>query len=120
MNACSSGGLHAFPYGDSYGATACNTWDNPTTGCMFGSCASVSAGSLATCQASGPYAGVFDLSGNLFEWTDSVIGNGASGYKARTRGASFTNFSMNDRCDMDDHTPVNGAYDNVGFRCCSP
>jgi formylglycine-generating enzyme required for sulfatase activity len=120
MNACSSGGLHAFPYGDVYDATACDTWNNPTSGCNAGTCVSIPAGSLATCQAVGAYAGVFDLSGNLFEWSDSVIGDGSVGYKARTRGASFTTFSQDDRCDMDDHTPVNGTYDNVGFRCCSP
>jgi formylglycine-generating enzyme len=81
---------------------------------------------MSTCQSSVPgYTGVYDLSGNVFEWEDSCFGaqSGASTYCIR-RGGSFCCGSGYMQCG---DRAAGAAYDLrssahwfVGFRCCSP
>src|SRR6185295_16488134 len=62
--ACSGGGKHAYPYGDTYEGSACNGIDKGGN--------LVDTGSIATCV--GGYPGLFDMSGNVYEWEDACTG----------------------------------------------
>jgi len=118
-NACSSGGDHSFPYGDSFEPNACNNSDH-------GQGTTLPVGSLTGCQSPLPgYGGVFDLSGNVYEWEDSC-----SRDVCRLRGGSFVGTSYLDypECDNVLNLIISGTeigtrstmYTYVGFRCCAP
>jgi formylglycine-generating enzyme required for sulfatase activity len=114
-NACSSGGKYDYPYGDEYDqGTKCNDADRDKDHYTV-------AGSLPGCQSPDPaFAGVFDLSGNLWEWEDSCDGNEGPADDCMSRGGS--NLSGEGYCTCSHR----GGWDrnqlalNLGFRCCSP
>jgi formylglycine-generating enzyme required for sulfatase activity len=116
FNACSSHGQFAYPYSDTYRGTACNGGDYWVPN--YGNYTTRAVGSLTTCQSpSSSYAGVYDLSGNVWEWEDSC---GAGGCFAR--GGSYTFYQPYLACGGIDSVAVATrtfclAY--VGFRCCS-
>lgn len=130
VGACTSGGIHNYPYGgsstaewdDGFDPRRCNGYDNWATGCKTGSCMTVPAGSLGDCQSTQTgFGGVYDLSGNVGEWEDSCDGFTGGQDFCHVRGGSF--FS-----DRDSLRCVAGAYaserradanDVTGFRCCS-
>ena len=111
-NACSSGGANTYPYAGAYQTTTCNgsDWGKDTT---------MVVGSLTGCQASSPYAGVYDLSGNATEWEDSCSGTGHSAF-CRTRGGSFNNDNNYLACGTDYNYPQDVVSSEIGFRCCAP
>jgi formylglycine-generating enzyme required for sulfatase activity len=117
FNACTSGGQNDYPYGDTFDGQACNGDDK-------GVGSTVSAGSLSTCQSSvSGYAGVYDLSGNAYEWEDTCSGSLGSADACRVRGGSYYPDAAGAmRCDVDSGLSAkrNIADDNVGFRCCAP
>jgi len=115
FKACSrnADGLHVYPYGLTYDASACNGSDYDAHGPLP---------SLSSCQ--GGYPGIFDMSGNVIEWEDSCqlsnpdAGPGPSDC-CNIRGGGFGQIGDQLRCDLDLCTPrSNGGGDN-GFRCCS-
>ncbi len=115
-NACTAGGTASYAYGgSSYLPGQCNS------GNAEGSQQVVAVQSYATCQAMGAYSGVYDLSGNVWEWEDSCdsLTKGADA-KCALRGGAWDNSADESRC-----AETNFAYsrDNadafVGFRCCS-
>ncbi len=117
FKACShnNDGVHAYPYGLTYSATACNGADYDAGGPLP---------SLPSCQ--GGYSGLFDMSGNVIEWEDSCTPtdpeaadqSGASDY-CTLRGGGFGQTQAGLRCDFALFTRRrNGGSDN-GFRCCS-
>ncbi|MFZ5893276.1 MAG: SUMF1/EgtB/PvdO family nonheme iron enzyme [Myxococcota bacterium] len=118
FNACSSGGTNTFPFGATCNASACN-WSNSQ---------SIEVGSLSACQAQGPYAGVFDLSGNAGEWEDSCTGYENLRDNCRVRGGSYQAFAFNCfrpsddlqmRCGTgEDFGIARRDYAGPGFRCC--
>jgi len=88
-NACSAGGTTNFPYGgattggDGYDALACN-------GAESGHSGTVPVASLSDCQSSAAgYKGVFDMSGNAWEWEDSCDGTEGETDSCRRRGGGF-------------------------------
>lgn len=101
-----------YPYGDDNDETACNgffAYDN----------AALPTGSLDTC---GSEYGVFDLSGNVAEWTASatprIPGSGVNDDRA-IRGGSFNANAIALRCVGDDyHGAPSTARADLGFRCC--
>jgi formylglycine-generating enzyme len=112
FTACSSGGAHAFPYGDAFDGRACNGYDD-------GEAAPADVATKAACQSgTAGFAGVFDLSGNVWEWEDACSGVGRSG-TCRLRGGSFGNSERYLRCDYALTNRRDYTYSELGFRCCS-
>jgi hypothetical protein len=124
--ACAAG---FYPYACSYDANACNGSDH-----SLGSAAV--CGSLASCATAGDLDSataddkVFDMSGNLAEWTDdrrdvantagSPEGAGSETAIYTTRGGAFDSFFPGMACDFTG-TEVHPvfAFADTGFRCCS-
>jgi formylglycine-generating enzyme required for sulfatase activity len=109
---CSSGGANRYPYLGANQATACNGVD-------LGKGTTTAVASLSLCQAPAPYAGVYDLSGNVAEWEDSCSGTGPSS-PCRLRGGNFSFSSNNLACNAAVNGNRGSASDGIGFRCCSP
>ena len=111
--ACSSGGLFDFPYGDAYDGQACNSSD---VGYL-----AVEVGSMPGCQSTeNGYEGVYDLSGNVWEWEDSCDGDTGTSDICSIRGGSYNGEGMLVGCgvgvSLGDRDFVDG---DIGFRCCS-
>lgn len=108
---CTSGGQFAYTYGNAYAAAACN-----------GTTSSAKpVGSLASCQSPDPsYAGIYDLTGNVFEWEDSCDGATDQSDACRFRGGDFSSSKTELRCDIDAFASRGYNLDpGVGFRCCA-
>lgn len=108
FNACSKGWTQPYPYGQAYDPQKCNTKD---TGIGH----SVATGSLLSCE--GGYPGIFDLSGNVWEWEDSCDGAGM----CHARGGAF-NYAGETwaKCVFYvDGSPIAYRGNDIGFRCCS-
>ncbi|MBN1611735.1 MAG: SUMF1/EgtB/PvdO family nonheme iron enzyme [Polyangiaceae bacterium] len=113
--ACSSGGVSEYPYGDGYDSDACNGYD-------YGADETVEVGTLNGCQAAGGtgYEGVFDLSGNVWEWEDSCDGQTGQSDYCRLRGGSFYLVGSDLWCAFAYGYSRLYRSNDVGFRCCAP
>jgi formylglycine-generating enzyme required for sulfatase activity len=112
--ACTSSGVHPYPYGDAYQPAACN-------GPEAGQGALVEVAHFNQCQPlSAPYAGVFDLSGNAVEHEDSceTTIHGALDL-CRVRGGSHVSPPGDLRCDFSWSVQRSWSSERLGFRCCS-
>jgi len=124
--ACASGN---YPYACSYSAAACN-------GADMNLGKAVACGSLATCLTTGDLDStssgdqLFDMSGNVAEWTDdrrdildtagSPAGAGADTAIYTTRGGAFDSFYRGMACDFTGtQLHPTFSYPDTGFRCCS-
>jgi len=110
--ACGGAGAESYPYGPQYVADHCNGGDYDLEpdepGLQDGP---LPNGSLHHCAR----LGVFDLSGNLKEWTDDQ-----SGGLRLVRGGSYeTNPPAGLLCGQrNDLKPEEYATGSIGFRCC--
>ena len=118
-NACSSNGANAYPYGDTYDGQTCN-------GGNSGLLTTASVGTLDGCQSSvAGYTGVYDQSGNAWEWEDACDAVVGAQDGCRLRGGAHDYDASGLRCDVDNYLMstyfVRGdVHPTVGFRCCSP
>jgi formylglycine-generating enzyme required for sulfatase activity len=130
--ACTSNGTYSstgYPYGNTYQATYCNGfdyWNGDSTTAQ-----ALPVGSLSTCQSSVlGYQGIYDMSGNAWEWEDSCNGTTGQSDSCGVRGGGFyfapdfwSSSSCNGNLECGCHGSVirGGGYGFVfGFRCCAP
>ena len=103
--ACTGGGISNYPYGLMYDPTACNTsdagWNQLTD-----------VGGLPNCE--GGFDGLFDMSGNVWEWTNSCNDQN----ECQRRGGSLFSNGPNSRCGIDSLRTRDYRADSQGFRCC--
>ena len=106
-----------FPYGNTYDdGTKCNDYEMHKKTTLEW----VSTGSLPQCQSPDPaYAGVYDQSGNVWEWEDACDGNADGEDWCRIRGGSVRSEESTARCDtkMAERRRLSDGI--LGFRCCS-
>ena len=99
-----------YPYGPSYKGKACNGTDYNATADAVTVC-----GAAAGCLS---HDGVYDLSGNLREWT-ATAGAKASDPE-QTRGGANDTIAQGLTCDFTFvKLPKSYYFPNLGFRCCS-
>jgi sulfatase modifying factor 1 len=110
FTACTSSNLRAYPYGDLFEEGRCG--DMSTDELRV-------SGSFPDCQASGEYACVFDLSGNVWEWEDACESD-LDEARCRLRGGSFRQTDGSIHCAYPGDAPrLDNQSLNVGFRCCA-
>jgi formylglycine-generating enzyme required for sulfatase activity len=109
-----------YPYSSSYDATLCNgaeaNLNAAATVGLFKKC--ITSGDLDSASTD---EAVFDMSGNLAEWTDDQRGALGDGRMIYTiRGGAFDSFSVGLGCSfMAAALAENFSYPDTGFRCCS-
>jgi formylglycine-generating enzyme len=112
--ACSKGGALAFPYGQTHDPSTCNG-----AKALDADEREREVKEYASCE--GGYAGVFDMSGNAWEWEDSCDADGAdpAKTKCRIRGGDFIEGPDTMGCgsSVSQDRIGDGRF---GFRCCSP
>lgn len=103
-------GQHTYPYGQTYNASTCAGADRPG--------GIVPVQSLAGCQGGVP--GVYDMSGNAFEWIDSCFGKNGPEDTCILQGGSFLSAAQNLRCVGIYNTLDRNMRDcQTGVRCCA-
>jgi formylglycine-generating enzyme required for sulfatase activity len=113
FNACSAGGANVYPYGNTYEVQACNGKQH--------SASSVPVESMTGCESSlSGYTGVYDLSGNVWEWEDACNQSVGQFDNCLIVGGSFNDYDNDLRCDTSEPLHVrDDAGSSIGFRCCS-
>jgi hypothetical protein len=114
-HACAYGGSlqTAYPYGNTYVATTCNGadydagWDRP-----------VGTGTALACYADWGDTDLWDMSGNLEEWTSTARTVGTSTLY-EIRGGSYNDLAHGLTCNFDFWAAEEDfRMPNLGFRCC--
>ena len=109
FNACSSGGKQPFPYGSTFKPAWCNDKGFLTT-----------PGTAMVRQASGCVVnGIYDLSGNAYEWTNTCDAETGKDDLCYRRGGSWNNDLAADLMCTNNRTGKRSEFfSNLGFRCC--
>lgn len=102
--ACQGPSGNEFPYGDTYDPEACNGADHQED-------ALVPTGSMTDCE--GGVAGLYDMSGNVSEWTATCTSS-----NCRNAGGSFTGPESTLSCTSGSTVPSSSTGLVLGFRCC--
>lgn len=113
FNACSFNETRKYPYGDTYSPQYCN-------GNGFSAEAGAApAGSIASCE--GSVRGLFDMSGNVFEWDGACIVDPTvpSNSKCSYRGGGFRSREGEMACRPSERFGIFEFFPTLGFRCCS-
>jgi formylglycine-generating enzyme required for sulfatase activity len=109
--ACSNGGTRDFPYGNNGDPGACAFLDNAASG-------PVAVGTLPGCE--GGFPGIFDMTGNVWEWIDSCVsGPDAGGMYCRFEGGSYKQVYENYLCGTITLLPPASTAPDIGIRCCA-
>jgi len=103
-------GCH-YPYNtDQYNPSACNGHDYSST-----KDAVIACGAATACKSND---GVYDMSGNLREWTSEQRSTAPSAHTVR--GGGYDNVASGLQCDFTFAVmPDTFYFPNLGFRCCS-
>jgi len=111
--ACTSGSANnAYPYGSTFDASKCN-------GSAYSGSLPMDVGIASGCQSTVTgYQGVYDLSGNVWEWEDSCNGSGQTS-SCRQRGGCFAGSINNMACGYASSNVRSNTSPATGFRCCS-
>jgi formylglycine-generating enzyme len=108
-----AGGLDSnrFAYGPTGDPLKCNVQETDAGGL-------VPTGSMAACVGATP--GVFDLSGNAWEWENACLDGGAQPQNdgCTFRGGCYANPLNDSKCSVGTFLPRNVGSGYVGFRCC--
>ena len=94
-----------YPYGDQYNAQAC----------VSESASAAVTGSLASCESQ---SGIFDLSGNLAEWTSCERNQDCQIVNPQLGGSYADRIIDLWRCDFRGNAVPTIATATAGFRCC--
>jgi formylglycine-generating enzyme required for sulfatase activity len=77
------------------------------------------SGTGPSCYANNTGGKLFDMSGNLNEWTSTVVMSGTTTYY-KLRGGAFNSPTQGLSCGFDfDIAQAGFANSDVGFRCCA-
>lgn len=109
--ACEGAEKRTYPYGSKFKKKACNCvylYKDPTTS------GPKPAGSMPECKTP---EGVYDLSGNLWEWIDE---QDQTGKLRLLRGGGYSNqdYLLHCRTKSNSYQPLEEAHRGYGFRCC--
>jgi formylglycine-generating enzyme len=107
VNACSQGGNLTYPYGDTFSQSAC--------GGQAANSQLLPVASQPACV--GPLTGLFDMSGNVWEWTDCCGTGGATAF-CDAMGGAFDSTETELECVGERNWTRNAGAANIGFRCC--
>ena len=121
--ACSAGGARTYPYSNSFNANLCrgDLYDGVEGDGDVDEASNVK--SISACQ--GGYIGIYDMSGNVWEWHDACNEDStepdASKHRCKVRGGSFWDGEVSLSCTASNVAAWTRAsfYKNVGFRCCT-
>ena len=117
--ACTNGGAYAYPYGNTYQHCCYDTtYHNPA--CVvsgpparLSNCGTATVGSQSNCVTVEPgYAGVYDLSANVWEWEDA---HNSMGY--HIRGGTYNSTQYDVSCNGGAPLSIDSKW--AGIRCCS-
>jgi hypothetical protein len=111
QRACSAAGTNTYPYGSAFIAGICN--DTNSGSCPKNGTGVLPAGSMAGCQ--GGYPGIFDMSGNVWEWLQEADAVNAAIFGGSVDACQDPAKLM---CASGNWTDRNLQYSAVGFRCC--
>jgi sulfatase modifying factor 1 len=108
VRACTANGQHPYNYPGPLDRSRCDT-DNPYDPPKLHD-----VGTWRACE--GGYEGVYDMTGNVFEWIDAC--DGTNCYLA---GGSWQSQPPSETgCQRSMYaTPIESRADHIGFRCCS-
>jgi Cys-rich repeat protein len=110
--ACAGPQGNKYPYGNTYEAGACLVNSSATS--------PAPAGSYVRCISQ---VGSVDMSGNLWEWTDTQY---SSASDRKIMGGGYVSTDLNSTCSSDlnyldgqsSPVPLTEVRDTLGFRCC--
>jgi hypothetical protein len=111
---------NAYPYGASYMSGYCNDSQAPPPA---GHPEMVATRTICH-GTSAPFTQIFDMSGNIAEWTDSCLitdpTHPAATDLCSVRGGAFLDHDPAIACAANVPHPRNTASGAIGFRCCAP